>query len=134
MYFSHMSNRLTKVFGFGLEELSENDVGNPVIANQKGMKELLELVRKRLPLFRILYEQLMHTPPPQFIPVASMATLSEIPFLKAFGTVIHIFIYGTDNFVRECFGKDIYLIEGPVGLGKIMMSQEDLTTTIKKHT
>lgn len=94
-------------------------------AGRKGGDELIKLIKKKFPLLRILYEQLVHTPRPQFIPVASMTTLYDIPITKFITTLIRVLYDSTDNFVRECFRKDIYLMEATTGIGKFVMTSTD---------
>jgi hypothetical protein len=85
-------------------------------------QELFKLIRKRVPLTRLIYEQVFHTPPPKYIPVRSMTSLKDIPIMNFVFELVDVLFSATDNFVRECFGKDMYLMESKVGLGKFLMS------------
>lgn len=97
------------------------------------MDELSNLIKKRLPLSKIIYEQVFHTPPPKLIPVAEMTSLYDIPITKFIINLFEVLFQATDNFVRECFAKDIYLLEATVAIGKFVMNQSNLKENVRKH-
>lgn len=63
-----------------------------------------------------------------------MTRLREIPILKFATELIEVLYYAVDNFVRECFGKDIYVLDTPITIGRFIMDQNSQEQLIRKHT
>lgn len=62
-YFSHAKTDKTRIFGFGLNKLKETDDLEIIRKKQKiASEELSELIKKRLPIGKLLYIQLFKTP------------------------------------------------------------------------
>jgi hypothetical protein len=47
--------------------------------------------------------------------------------------LVDVLFSATDNFVRECFSKDMYLMKSGISFGKFLMSTDDRHKMVQRH-
>lgn len=114
MYFSHKPNQLTRLFGFGLEQVTEEPPPEVRRQQEERMKrleaELSELISKLMPKLELLYYQMKYVPRPEVVPTSSLIPLEGVPLVGFLYKLLQTYIYANDNLVSECFSRSIYTL------------------------
>lgn len=99
-YFSHAKTERTRIFGFGLNMMKSAEDTEIEKRRQKiASEELSELIKKRLPIMKLLFAQLFRTPKPGIVKVEDMAHFHEIPLFEYVRKLIRTYLTSSEKFV-----------------------------------
>jgi hypothetical protein len=81
-YFSHAQTDKTYIFGFGLEKLPDKENESTHLRKKAlASEELKELIKRKLPIIRLVWIQLFQTPLPKLVETSSLISGDEIPLI-----------------------------------------------------